>query len=125
MAAQRGAERIKILRSDRGGEFLSDEFSAYLKKRGTIRQLTMHDTPEQNGVAERKNRALVEHTRAMLYAAPHMPKATWAEAINHPEQQDDDAKLTIEQDAVRAVYGSEAELVELAALGLHRVRPGD
>ena len=46
--------RIKSLRTDRGGEYLSDEFksSAHLKKAGTVRRLTVHDTPEHNGVAE-------------------------------------------------------------------------
>ena len=47
--------RIKCLCLDRGGEYLSDEFSNHLKKAGTVRKLTVHDTPEHNGVAERLN----------------------------------------------------------------------
>ena len=58
--------KVKALRSDRGGEYTSDEFSAHLKKAGTIRKLTIHDTPEHNGVAERLNRTLLEKVRAML-----------------------------------------------------------
>ena len=46
---------IKNLRSDRGGEYLSEEFSDHLKKAGTMRRLTVHDTPEHNGVAEHLN----------------------------------------------------------------------
>ena len=44
-----------MLHSDRGGEYLSEEFSKHLKRTGTIRRLTVHDTPEYNGVAERLN----------------------------------------------------------------------
>ena len=44
--------RIKCLNSDRGGEYLSKEFSDHLKRNGTTRRLTVHDTPEHNGVAE-------------------------------------------------------------------------
>ena len=44
--------RIKWFQSDRGGEFLSHEFDTHLKARGTIRSLTVHDTPEENGVSE-------------------------------------------------------------------------
>ena len=45
-------KRIKILQSDCGGEYLSKEFNTHLKAQGTIRSLTVHDTPEENGVAE-------------------------------------------------------------------------
>ena len=44
--------RIKCLCSDRGGECLGNKFSTHLKKTGTVRKLTVHDTPEHNGVAE-------------------------------------------------------------------------
>ena len=43
---------IKWLRSDRGGEYLSEEFSQYLKLEGTEWKLTTHDTPQHNGIAE-------------------------------------------------------------------------
>jgi hypothetical protein len=51
---------IKKLHSDRGGKYLSKEFSDHLAKSGTKRNLTVHDTPEHNGVAERLNRTLLE-----------------------------------------------------------------
>lgn len=57
---------IKCLHSDRGGEFISNEFNAHLAKHGTIRKLSAHDTPEYNGVSERLNRTLLEKVRAML-----------------------------------------------------------
>ena len=52
--------RIKRLHSDRGGEYLSDEFTNYLKSKGTERRLTIHDTPQHNGVAESLNGRLLE-----------------------------------------------------------------
>ena len=46
---------IKILQSDHGGEYLSKEFDTHLKAQGTIRSLTMHDMPKENGVTEQLN----------------------------------------------------------------------
>ena len=74
--------KIKSLRSDRGGEYLSDEFSAHLKSAGTIRKLTVHDTPEHNGVSERLNRTIMEKVRAMLHESGLL-KFLWAEAVSH------------------------------------------
>lgn len=73
---------IKKLHSDRGGEYLSKEFSDHLAKSGTKRNLTVHDTPEHNGVAERLNRTLLEKVRAMLHASG-LPKFLWGEAVKH------------------------------------------
>ena len=81
LSNQYGAQ-IKCLRSDRGGEYLSDEFSAHLKEKGTVRKLVVHDTPEHNGVAERLNRTLLEKVRAMLHESG-LPKFLWAEATAH------------------------------------------
>lgn len=74
--------RIKVLRSDRGGEYTSDEFQAYLKSRGTETRLTVHDTPQHNGVAERRNRTILERVRTLLHSS-HLPRNLWAEAANH------------------------------------------
>ena len=74
--------KLKRLQSDRGVEYISDEFDQYLKSKGTTRSLTVHNTPEQNGVAERLNRTLVEHARTMHYTAD-LPKFLWTESIQH------------------------------------------
>jgi hypothetical protein len=74
--------RLTKMRSDRGGEYLSGEFDQYLRQQGIERQLTIHDSPQQNGVAERLNRTLVEHARAMLLGK-NLPKYLWAEAVNY------------------------------------------
>jgi transposase InsO family protein len=74
--------KIKKLHSDRGREYLSMEFDRYLKDQGIKRQLTVHHSPHQNGVAECLNRTLVEHARAMLLGQD-MPKILWAEALDY------------------------------------------
>lgn len=71
---------IKTLRTDRGGEFLSNEFVQFCKQHGIQRQLTVRKTPEQNGIAERKNRTVVEMARSMLNEK-QLPKEFWAEAV--------------------------------------------
>lgn len=56
---------IKCLRTDRGGEFNSTEFNDFCKQHGVKRQLTTAYTPQQNGVAERKNRTVMNLVRAI------------------------------------------------------------
>ena len=73
---------IKTLFTDRGGEYTSKEFKEYLAEKGTKHRLTVHDTPEQNGVAEQLNRTLVEKSRAMLIES-NLPKSLWGYAILH------------------------------------------
>lgn len=72
--------QIKTFRTDNGGEYTSKEFEDYLKKEGIHHELTIPKTPQQNGVAERMNRTLVESVRSML-ADSKLPKRFWAEAL--------------------------------------------
>lgn len=58
-------ERIKLLQSDNGREYLSKEFKDFLTKAG-IKRFSIAYNPEQNGTAERKNRTLLEMTRCLL-----------------------------------------------------------
>ena len=58
---------IKVLRSDNGGEYVSNEFSNLLRNNGIKHETTIPYTPEQNGVAERKNRSLQEMANCMLF----------------------------------------------------------
>ena len=71
---------IKAVRSDRGGEFTSNEFLKYCEDNGIRRQLTVPRSPQQNGVAERKNRTILEMARSML-KSKRLPKELWAEAV--------------------------------------------
>eukprot|EP00253_Pinus_taeda_P030219 PITA_30219 len=59
-------KKIKALRIDNGGEFCSKEFEEFCKKCGIARQKSTPYTPEQNGVAERMNKTLMERERSML-----------------------------------------------------------
>ncbi|KAM1746060.1 hypothetical protein ACFX11_012725 [Malus domestica] len=73
--------RVKCLRSDRGGEFLSTEFNQFCDTEGIQRQLSLAFTPQQNGVVERKNRTVVEMAKSMLHDKG-MPYYMWAEAVH-------------------------------------------
>ena len=57
---------VRCLLSDGGKEYFSDEFTAYLQKEGIKREFSCRHIPQQNGVAERKNRHIVEVVRAMM-----------------------------------------------------------
>lgn len=61
---------------------MSHDFQSHLRSRGMETKLTVHDTPQHNGVAERRNRTILECTRAVLHAS-RLPKSLWAEAISH------------------------------------------
>ena len=73
--------KVKALRTDNGGEYTSTELEEYLIKHGIQHKLTVPTTPQQNGVAERMNRALVESVRSML-ADSKLPKCFLAEALS-------------------------------------------
>lgn len=75
------SKRIKILRSDNGGEFCSKEMENYLRQCGIVHQKTNSYTPEQNGLCERYNRSIVEKARCLLFDA-QFQKNLWAEAVH-------------------------------------------
>lgn len=73
--------RIKKLRADNGREYVSQRMETILKNSGIQHQLTVPYSPQQNGLAERMNRTLVEKARSMIVAADLLIKY-WAEAIS-------------------------------------------
>ena len=81
MKSRECGEQIRTLRTDNGGEYMSEEFHNYLKLKGIRHEVTVAYSPEQNGVAERMNRTLVESARTMLSHAG-LPKGYWAEGVN-------------------------------------------
>ncbi|GAU51028.1 hypothetical protein TSUD_291040 [Trifolium subterraneum] len=81
MVEKESSEVICCLRTDRGGEFNSDEFREFCEEHGIKRQLTAAYTPQQNGIAERKNRTIMDMVKSML-AAKDIPKEFWPEAVN-------------------------------------------
>lgn len=72
--------RVKIVRSDNGGEYFFGGLKSYFTDHGIIHQHTCSDTPQQNGVAERKNRHLLEVARALRFSM-NVPKLYWPEAV--------------------------------------------
>lgn len=71
---------IQTLRSDNGGEFLSTTLTTFLATNGIIHHTSYPHTPEQNGVAERKHRHLIETTVALLHQA-HLSTKFWLDAL--------------------------------------------
>ena len=80
---------IKIVRTDRGGEYYGrytedgqapGPFAKFLQENGIVAQYTMPGSPDQNGVAERRNRTLMEMVRSML-SSSKLPKSLWIEAL--------------------------------------------
>ncbi|MCO5599430.1 hypothetical protein L7F22_053534 [Adiantum nelumboides] len=71
---------VQILRSDNGGEYVSNAFQKFCKDAGIQQQYTTPYTPQQNGISERKNRTLVSAARAMLLTVG-LSKPYWEEAV--------------------------------------------
>jgi Reverse transcriptase (RNA-dependent DNA polymerase)/Integrase core domain len=74
--------KVKILQSDSGGEYGSKEFKSYLDSKGIQHEKTKTYMPQENGVAERMNRTLVESSQAMLRDAS-LPDSYWADAVEY------------------------------------------
>ena len=72
---------FKVLRSDSGGEYMSNEFQVFLQSKGIISQRSCPSTPQQNGVAERKNRHLLDVVRTLLLESS-IPPRFWCEALS-------------------------------------------
>ncbi|KAL5715795.1 hypothetical protein ACHQM5_017567 [Ranunculus cassubicifolius] len=72
---------VKYIRSDNGGEYIEDPLKVFCAEQGIGRHFTVKGTPQQNGVAERMNRTLLEKARCMMSNAG-LKKFWWAEALN-------------------------------------------
>ncbi|GJV97112.1 putative ribonuclease H-like domain-containing protein [Tanacetum coccineum] len=73
--------KVKIIRCDNETEFKNKEMNQLCEKKGIMRQFSVARTPQQNGVAERRNRTLIEAARTMLVDSK-LPTTFWAEAVN-------------------------------------------
>ncbi|GJX38664.1 hypothetical protein Tco_0251967 [Tanacetum coccineum] len=73
--------KVKIIRCDNGGEFKNREMDEFCTKKGIKREFSNARTPQQNGVAERRNKTLIEAARTML-ADAKLPVTFWAEAVS-------------------------------------------
>ena len=72
-------KKINTFQSNNGEEFTSNEFKELCKESGIKRELSTQYNPQQNGVAERKNRTIMEAAREMLHHQD-LPMHLWAEA---------------------------------------------
>ena len=75
-------QKVRVLNTDRGGEYQGKDFVGYLKSKGTVQKLNVHDTPQQAGVTERHKQTIAECVWALLHASG-LPKNLWAEAARH------------------------------------------
>lgn len=73
--------KVKVLRTDNGTEFVNADVKGLLERCGIRHQRTVPYTPEQNGSAERENRTVIEAARTMIHAK-EMDLSFWAEAVN-------------------------------------------
>ncbi|KAL0293025.1 UNVERIFIED_CONTAM: Retrovirus-related Pol polyprotein from transposon TNT 1-94 [Sesamum radiatum] len=80
MIATQYHAHIQVLRTDNAGEFVNQDLQRYLNLHGIVHQMTCPYSSQQNGVAGRKNRHLLEVVRASLFEA-HMPTSYWGEAV--------------------------------------------
>lgn len=81
MAENLHNRKIKTLRSDNGGEYRSEKFDEYLISHGIQRQLSVPESPQQNGVSERMNQTLVNAARCLLIESG-LEASFWAEAVS-------------------------------------------
>nr|GEV18838.1 hypothetical protein [Tanacetum cinerariifolium] len=73
--------KVKVIRSDNRTEFKNSDLNRFYGMKGIKREFSVLRTPQQNGIAERKNKTLIEATRTML-ADSLLPIPFWAEAVN-------------------------------------------
>ena len=90
-------KRIKILRLDNGGEYTSTEFSDFYKEAGIRRELAVPYNPQQNEVAERKNRTIVEVAKAMIHDQI-LPPNLWLSSLHTCAQGEKDEVRTFRQE---------------------------
>ena len=74
-------KRIQCLRSDKGGDFTSEEFTEFCISQGIKRHLNATYSPKQNGVVERKNRTFLSLVRSML-KEKDLPRELWGEIVS-------------------------------------------
>ena len=79
MLETQAGQQLKLVRTDRGSEYLNAPLMDFFKSKGIIHETTAPYTPQQNGAAERLNRTLMERVRAMLHGA-QLDVDMWAEA---------------------------------------------
>lgn len=110
--------KVKALRSDRGGEYMSEVISTFFKEKGIVHQKTAPYTPQQNGVAERYNRTVLDAIRAIIYQN-NIAKELWGELLtaftyikNRVLHSNDDSHTPFEK-----LFNKRPEVSHLRVLG--------
>ena len=85
MLETQSGQKLRKVRTDRGGEYLNNELKDFYISKGIVHQTTASYTPEQNGKAERLNRTLMERVRAMLQDAK-LPDNLFKECTRHQQR---------------------------------------
>lgn len=78
---RQSGKKVKRIRSDNGGEYTSNSLAEFFRCNGIVHERSAPYTPQQNGVAERSNRILIEKARCMLHDGK-MPLQFWADAVS-------------------------------------------
>ena len=81
MVERQSGRKLKVLRTDGGGEYVSKDFDMLCEKEGILHEVVPPYTPQQNGIAERKNRTIMNMVRSML-KGKNLPKEFWGEAVS-------------------------------------------
>ena len=79
---QHGAESKNYKLTMEVSLYLSHELTEHLKSKGMVRNITIHDTPEENSVSEHLNRTLLEHAWE-IHLTIELPKFLWTESVQH------------------------------------------
>lgn len=110
--------KLQMIRSDNGSEYTSGKFNKFCEDAGIEHQLTAPYSPQQNGVAERKNRTIMEMARCLLHDKG-LPKKFWAEAANTAVflQNRLPTKALQRRTPFEAWYGYKPELLNLKTFG--------
>jgi hypothetical protein len=110
---------VASLKSDNGGEYTSNEFRDYCKSKGIQQLFSGPHSPQQNGMAERSNRTVIEMIRCLLQDS-QAPAHLWAEAANtavYLLNRMPTTALHSCETPYKAVYGKEANLQHLRVFG--------
>lgn len=109
--------KIIQLRSDNGGEYMSNDFLSYLTSHGILHEPGPPHSPELNGVAERFNRVIGERVRCALLSAK-TPKVFWADALRHVSFALNSIPCT-----TPGGFSSPNEILELPLVDIHHLHP--
>lgn len=81
LCEKQSGKMVKVFRTDGGGEYTSHEFQNLCDEAGIIHEVTTPYTPQHNGIAERRNRTILNMARSMLKSRK-LPKKFWGEAVS-------------------------------------------